>query len=434
MEALHDESTEELTPVLPPQDVSQHFHYQPLLDPLSEFPWHRPDAHIEKDTQEQQIDMSDVFDPWDIYGGHIHPNPEDLTSHRSGDKGDEQADLRKYVWEYYGQDHVLNTEPHKNNESTDQIQQCDHRHVNTYQNTLESAYIYNKTTNSQHHTQHKHHKQFHNYQKETSKQSYNHHEHLPDQKYCHQEYLYNIDLQQDSFQQEISQECSIYTEQYDYLDHYPNDHSNSQQIHGSYEHIDDFQNQLQVNPEITYHDYIDHSQTQHIFTKQYEPNYLRTGETQKHDEQIYARTEHNSCDFELNTSAPNKQQNVEVYHVHVDTDRINNLGYIKESNGSNIQIYNEKVNGEASNSEDDLEDIIPRHPYDGFYLRHRVTIDSHGRKICTHEIPRIPSSSSSECSEAQEYFSAEETGSDFEFQVSSLTLILFKQGNFYLFI
>lgn len=50
------------------------------------------------------------------------------------------------------------------------------------------------------------------------------------------------------------------------------------------------------------------------------------------------------------------------------------------------------MNGDVSATEsDDYEDIKPRHPYDYFYLRHRVTVDSYGRKICTHEIPPTPS-------------------------------------------
>lgn len=52
------------------------------------------------------------------------------------------------------------------------------------------------------------------------------------------------------------------------------------------------------------------------------------------------------------------------------------------------------MNGDVSESESDYyEDIRPRHPYDGFYLRHRATIDAQGRKICSHEIPPTPSPS-----------------------------------------
>lgn len=52
------------------------------------------------------------------------------------------------------------------------------------------------------------------------------------------------------------------------------------------------------------------------------------------------------------------------------------------------------MNGEVSGSESDVsEDIMPRHPYDGFYLRHRVTVDARGRKVCSHEVPPTPSPS-----------------------------------------
>lgn len=52
------------------------------------------------------------------------------------------------------------------------------------------------------------------------------------------------------------------------------------------------------------------------------------------------------------------------------------------------------INGDVSETEsEDSEFIIPRHPYDGFYLRHRPTIDPRGRKICCHEIPPSPTPS-----------------------------------------
>ncbi|XP_046961532.1 probable serine/threonine-protein kinase kinX isoform X2 [Vanessa cardui] len=59
-----------------------------------------------------------------------------------------------------------------------------------------------------------------------------------------------------------------------------------------------------------------------------------------------------------------------------------------------------KVNGYDSDSDSDVyEELRPRHPYDGFYLRHRMTIDARGRKVCIHEIPFIPRSPTPESSE-----------------------------------
>lgn len=57
------------------------------------------------------------------------------------------------------------------------------------------------------------------------------------------------------------------------------------------------------------------------------------------------------------------------------------------------RIPNGFANGEAESdqNEDDYDDDIrPRHPYDGYYLRHQPTVDVSGRKICSHELPSTP--------------------------------------------
>lgn len=78
-----------------------------------------------------------------------------------------------------------------------------------------------------------------------------------------------------------------------------------------------------------------------------------------------------------------------VHHVRLDHETIVNLHKQKD----HPEKSSEMINGDISDCESDYyEEIRPRHPYDGFYLRHRATIDVKGRKICSHELPPSPMS------------------------------------------
>ncbi|XP_045523933.1 titin isoform X1 [Pieris brassicae] len=84
--------------------------------------------------------------------------------------------------------------------------------------------------------------------------------------------------------------------------------------------------------------------------------------------------------------------NHHVYCVHMDHQKPTQKLSKKEDNC---------LNGEVPEKDDVNEDILPRHPYDGYYLRHQVTIDSRGKKLCSHEIP--PSSPSPPPESLDEY-------------------------------
>lgn len=80
-----------------------------------------------------------------------------------------------------------------------------------------------------------------------------------------------------------------------------------------------------------------------------------------------------------------------VYCLHLDHDRGR---YRRKRNIDKLLPICENTNGDNEWEVNGHEEfIIPRHPYDGFYLRHKTTIDARGRKICTHEIPPTPSPS-----------------------------------------
>ncbi|XP_047519861.1 glycogenin-1-like isoform X6 [Pieris napi] len=84
--------------------------------------------------------------------------------------------------------------------------------------------------------------------------------------------------------------------------------------------------------------------------------------------------------------------NHHVYCVHMDHHKPTQKLSKNEDNSLNGEVYEE---------DDTNEDILPRHPYDGYYLRHQVTIDSRGKKLCSHEIP--PSSPSPPPESLDEY-------------------------------
>ncbi|XP_039757720.1 uncharacterized protein LOC120632017 isoform X3 [Pararge aegeria] len=119
---------------------------------------------------------------------------------------------------------------------------------------------------------------------------------------------------------------------------------------------------------------------------------------------------HSLLDHDLNvgkklknfSSQIHKQNRPQIYSVMMDHVRVKH------------HEPEEKLNGYASGADIDLyEEITPRHPYDGFYMRHRMTIDPRGRKICSHEIPFRPpsplSDSSEEFEDAMEAFAEEIT-------------------------
>lgn len=364
-----EEPPETPSPALPPQDVSQHYHYQPVIDPESEFPWHRPEAQTPNNT-EGNVEITDIQDRWEMYRGNIPP----MSNHQSEADVMNREEMRQYAWDYLhqkivGQEHIAPEEncPSNNSHSYQHSEHqplghhsySDHLHFDHH---TQSEHDFNQDTSSYHdqpsHYGHWHHGASDHGHQDDNHQDDNHH-HI--QHYDH------------------SQNQTHHTEYREQSIHH-NDQSNEN-------HYDSFSHQ----PETSYH-----------FD---EPNI--------HDHKLDTLHKHD---------VPIKN-NVEVFHVHVHHNTKKRRPRRHRIDLGTVLETNTLLNGDVSESESDYfeDNIIPRHPYDGFYLRHRATIDSRGRKVCTHEIPPTPSPTPSppESPTPQDYETAEElVSSDIEDHVS----------------
>ncbi|XP_063616923.1 mucin-2-like isoform X2 [Cydia splendana] len=298
------EDVEVEAPPMPPPDAQ---HYEPSLDPRSEFRWHHPDAQLQDEAVADKPDFTDFYDPWQNYKGNVPPNPNPEVS-------DDHKAVRDYAWEYkapahtdawqppagYQHDTHWHNEPHHTH-SHDHIDHSrDHSHTHTHHTDEHHGWYHHHEAGqsfTNHETPHHHH-------------SENHHNHGQ----THAQYPHD--------------------HHYDHTSHHHHDHSHSEQPHES--------------SNSQWSKGLDHTQ--------------------------------------VDTSRVHI-----VHHVHIDYD--NERG--NEEAGVPVAIKD--MNGDASETEScDHEDIKPRHPYDNYYLKHISTIDSYGRKICSHEIPPTPSPSSSE--------------------------------------
>lgn len=379
-------------PVEPPHDVSQTLHYQPVLDPESEFSWHRPDDRIVEEQPEKNKDMTDVHDPWEIYRGNIPPISEEQSVQHSHVSVDNLEEIRQYAWDYQHEQHAPPQNVHEQYQHQEQNwppQNTHHHehysHHDSYQHHNEPPQQdYSQTyQNSEQHwsnapqhdyspsqeTSHSYHDQSNNYQ-----------EHWHDQ--FHDNSQQNQEHQEDHHHQPHYHQQSSHS----YDDHHAKEHHSHDSNHNHHEpqfHRDDESNK--------HHDHHDHThqvQQQHV--------YYKHSDTHTHAHEVEVR----------HVLAPEKKRNRRPRRLRIDI-------VTNETNGL--------MNGDISETESDNEEIVPRHPYDGFYLRHRPTIDARGRKICSHEIPPTPSPTLSppDSPTPEDYQTAEETEpSDDENQVS----------------
>ncbi|CAH2050084.1 unnamed protein product, partial [Iphiclides podalirius] len=364
-------------------------HYKPVLDPDSEFHWHRPDtqiSHAEKTAPE--INLGQFHDPWDIYKGHIPPMADESKSTGSHTHtAEEQQEIRRHVWEVpqhfqhiESQDNtnrfeIQHVDTHHDREKrfehhthswtqpdATQFHQSDHYNLNqeNHEISYREHYDYNKETQSTYSLNE--HSFTHSIDQRTQSSSTNHqeydnisqHSHGSHSQYIHRKspqfherYSPPLDCQQDSTQSKVFHETS-----------------NLNEVHHN-NHSNDY-NPPYSTPEA--HGTLNsHSQSNH------DPFTTYT----KKDVELFTHSSRNRVEY--------------VYCVHLDHER----GRYREKRNLNALLPTEgKTNGLDEwemNGHDDF--VIPRHPYDGFYLRHRMTIDARGRKICTHEIPPTPSPS-----------------------------------------
>ncbi|CAH2102837.1 unnamed protein product [Euphydryas editha] len=360
-------------------------YYEPILDPNSEFPWHHPDNQIpDNELNEPEIDMSQFHDPWDIYRGIIPPS----TEQSAPEKQNIDQDMRKHAWDYmppqptkyqtdrshtFEQPSFINFShlDNQNNSIYHSIQTTHHQsthvcnqneHTETIHHTSDT-YNQNEQTKTMHHTAYTPNNDSEHTKRQIDSSSYysephnieHYSEHYYDHSHKHnQEFNYNdnqVHSQHDSSEQQISV-------------------SNNREPHNYHEH---------------HYNYTDRSQDDNRFLN------IQNSESQITNHVSSTHKNHGELDVAVkhkNRGSPTYWQSLiqnttkHVYTVMMDHVRMKYQ-----------QISEVKVNGHDSDSDSDVyEDITPRHPYDGFYLRHRMTIDSHGRKICTHEIPLIPRS------------------------------------------
>lgn len=364
-----EEPPETPPPVLPPQDVSQHYHYQPVIDPESEFPWHRPEAQSTNESK-RNVEVTDIHDRWESYRGNIPP----MSEHHSVAGVESREEMRRYAWGYQHQEifcqsqtvpeehcpsptHTPSTHSYQHNEHLEHHSHSEHQYFDHTNSHSEPDYDQHST--SSYHDQQSHHGDCHHDASDHYHQDDNHHQ------------IQQYDHSQNQTHHTNYQEQSSYNDQ-------------------SKEHSDSFSHQ----PETFYH--FDEPKTHDI--------HQQLDNLHKHD-------------------VPITNNHVEV-HFHVQQNTKKRRPRRHRIDVGTVHETTTLLNGDVSESESDyFEDyIIPRHPYDGFYLRHRAIIDSRGRKVCTHEIPPTPSPTPSppESPTPQDYDTAEEIiSSDVEDHVSS---------------
>lgn len=372
-----EEPPETPPPVLPPQDVSQHYHYQPVMDPESEFLWHRPDAQAAIEYPERNVEITDIHDRWQIYRGSIPP----MSEHHTEAVVENREEIRQYAWDYQYQEIVgQNQRAPREEEYCPPVappiqmrsyQHSEHHSHSEYHSHSEHTDYSQQSTSSYHdqpsHNDHWHHDSSDHFHQDENQHHQNHYDHSPNQSH----HTTTLPLPH----------TTIPVPQYQEQSSQHND--NSKECH-----YDSFNHK----PENFYHS--DEHKTLDIH---YQIDNLHI-----HDVPI--------------------KNNVEISHVHVQKNTKKRRPRRHRIDLGTTLETSSLVNGDVSESESDyFEDIIPRHPYDGFYLRHRATIDSRGRKVCTHEIPPTPSPTPSppESPIPQDYDTAEENlTSDTEDHVS----------------
>ncbi|XP_053614151.1 RE1-silencing transcription factor-like isoform X2 [Plodia interpunctella] len=305
-------------PALLPHDVCQH--YEPQVDPESEFPWHHPSAQIQEQTLAARLDFTEFHNPWDIYKGHIPPINNETPVFNESQRYEDHGEMRKYAWEYKSEQGVDTFEV----EIT-----CQNQGRYEYGCQQWDA---NNQSNQQHQTEH--------WLQE------HHHDHSPSHEHQH-----------DSFDH-------VNTQYFDNI-HYK---------HSSHEHhdLDNYS-----------HKHSSYHSQHHVHKSSHEQNFEKTNLNFDNFHHIHQGSE----------AVHPSSEPIQVQHVHVGTEQISQ----RRRNLKPIEMplsYNGAINGGVDSEDSEIyDDIIPRHPYDGFYLRHRPAIDAHGRKVCSHELPPTPSSS-----------------------------------------
>ncbi|XP_064074834.1 uncharacterized protein LOC113401439 isoform X3 [Vanessa tameamea] len=320
------------------EPVLHNIYYEPILDPNSEFPWHHPDNQIlDSEINVPEFDLKQFHDPWNIYRGNIPPSTE--QSNPTEQTIDDYQDMRKYAWDYMPPQQEQR-DFHSSYEQTSQ-DHCQHVHEHN-------------ETNS-HHSEHEHQSHFSSFHSE----SHNFRQ--------HSEHYNNNNSQQQL------QDTQINT-LHNYVEH---QQINNQEPHTYHDHHYTYTNRLESNKSNLNVQTVESQNNNHVSNMSYNI----------HDKE--GSKQHKKRDWTFPSQYGQQNKTEQVYTVMMDHVRLRCQHTSKT-----------KVNGYDSDSDSDVyEELRPRHPYDGFYLRHRMTIDARGRKVCIHEIPFIPRSPTPESSE-----------------------------------
>jgi hypothetical protein len=335
----------------------------PVVDPESEFPWHHPDAQIQEDNQRPEIDMSQFHDPWEIYKGHIPPQCDELPrQHSLSGRVEDHKEMKKHAWEYQPS-HSQHTQYVQHTQHVQHTPQQIYHEQSHHNPTHDNSH--QPTESFQHHTenhweQHSQHSQGHNFYHHNPSQD--HHWHQNQNSTQEHHYQNSEDFLSQNFKQDL-----IHYEHAHSSDHYQA-HPHLIQDQQSHNHVLNQNEAVNNNPNIN-NNYPDQPISVTNFV------------------QLHYTQHHNPTNNSILINGINRD-NFQLQHYEV----VENVENLDEESPDNTH-----VNGVVSDTECDYyEDVRPRHPYDDFYLRHRVIINSHGHKICTHEIPQLtPSPSTS---------------------------------------
>lgn len=398
---------EEAPPEIPEYPEDTEYHYEPILDPGSEFAWHRPEAQNQESIEQQhEIDFSQCHDPWMYYRGNIVTKIDNSTTQQSAFES--QDEINKVLSEYRSPQQEYNPNYFESNEQTTWHQS--HRYSEHGDSNHQPSEHQWERHQSHQHNQHghpDHHPSEHEWEWRQSFQhsqhghsDHQHSEHHWENNSRHHKYDYHQNNTHDThaYSPYSSEQQWSYGKQShpDNTNHYHNSNSlqsnsepHAHSLHYHNENTNSSNSQepsthdsqsIQNKGQNAYTHYVNAYPQSHSVLGDHTQTRFDTRDSQDHESWV------------LHThSEPRPQQ---VYQLHVDTR--NRKQRRPRANRQHLHTSAcELTNGYSSDSESEEEYIIPRHPYDGFYLKHRPTIDARGRKICSHEIPPAPSPSPS---------------------------------------
>lgn len=318
------------------------------MDHGSEFPWHRPEAQNQVSVEQQlQPDFSQCHDPWMYYRGNIPPNTDNSINERI--IFEDQEVINKVLSEYQSPQQQHNPSSFESNEQN--IWHQSHQHTEHSHSDHQPSE--HQLENNTHHNQYDYNQNY----------SHAHLQHSNEQQWSYRNQSYQ---EQTNNYHNVSS-LRLVSQEHGQDHNYHNENSNPSHF-----------------PQPPAHDFSSQGQGQNAYTQSYHESGdlipRRSDNTQSHENKSWVLHRFNE---------PRPQR---TYQLHQDS-RNRNQRHRRVHRPHLHTAVCGLTNGHISDSDSEEDYIIPRHPYDGFYLRHRPTIDPRGRKICMHEVPPTPTPS-----------------------------------------